>query len=404
MTDDFIITDISASRMLQEKLEMFTWNDNIYNNDREDPDWQRLYSQIYVTNIVLEEIMETSGDADVKAQLVGEAKVHRALAYFALANMHGLHYNPATAANNLAVPLRLGTDLENVDLSRASVQEIYALIIADIESAIEDLPETPKDNSFKHRPSKISAYTLLARIYLYMTEYEKSRDAANSALAINSTLKDYNLFTERSFFGNVIVYDLNRGYDDDEIIWLKASGNRFTTLIASNELYDLFEPNDLRSSRFGPTFDLTFIPDFESYALGAYLINGYKGSGFTVPEILLMRAECNVRLGQTSLAVNDLNTLREKRFATDAYTPITSTAQNEVLELVKRERRMELAGNGLRFFDIKRYNEFDNANITLTRTLNGKNFTLAPGSNNWAIPIGQKYILQNPEMGQNIRD
>lgn len=114
-----------------------------------------------------------------------------------------------------------------------------------------------------------------------------------------------------------------------------------------------------------------------------------------------MRAECNARKGNYALAMNDVNTIREKRYTKGTYTALSASNAVEALEIVKEERRRELAFRGLRWFDLKRYNVYDDANISLSRTIEGVEYRLEANSNRWAFPIGMKYILKNPEIIQN---
>ncbi|MDO5980352.1 RagB/SusD family nutrient uptake outer membrane protein [Flavivirga spongiicola] len=398
MSDDFPMSDFNDEHYFGvTDVRRGTWADNIFELNEEDPDWKNLYGQIYPANITIEEVMTaTNGTEAEKLQLLAEAKVHRAYSYFALVNMYALHYGP-DASSTPGVPLRLDSSFKG-DLSRVPVQKIYDLMVEDIKASISNLPDVPETRFHSHRPSKVSAYALLARVLLYMGLYDDALDAATESLKIKNTLIDYNVL---GFSRNVLrLHDLE---NDIEVLWRKQTPKIHASLTASDELYNLYEADDLRQRLYIASIDYWGSPE-EGYLLPAYTRRNYRGLGFTVAEMLLTRAECNVRLNNTGLAVGDLNLLREKRYITGTHTPITSTDKDEVLDLVKKERRLELAGNGLRFFDLKRYNQFDNANISLTVTHNGTIHTLPPGGNNWAIPIAQKYIVSTPEIGENIRD
>ncbi|APU09011.1 hypothetical protein A5M85_01500 [Cellulophaga lytica] len=398
MSDDFAINDKTLNQFGAQTVRAYTWDNNLYLSNEEDGDWANLYGQIYPTNIIIEEIMSaTNGSNQEKLQILAEAKVHRAFCYFALVNLYGLHYN-SNAASNPGVPMRLDSNLEGADLSRKSVQEVYNLIVEDLESSISNLPDLPESNNHKHRPSKASAYAFLARVYLFMAEYDKALSAANSSYKIYNTINNYNNY---DFYFDVL--NLDKQQDDKQLLWTKISPSTYSLLIASDELYSMYTDDDLRKSMFSPISFLFGIPE-DGYVLGTPFFTNYRGSGFTVPEVLLMRAECNARLNNLEQALADINLIRENRFVQGTYAPITSTDKDEVIKIVKEERRMELVGSGLRFFDLKRYNEFDNANITLTRELNGQTYTLQANGNNWAIPIAQKYIDATPEIGNNIRD
>lgn len=399
LSDDFTIKDETYFLYGGVEINEYTWQDNRYAPNEEDGDWSNLYGQIYVTNLVIEEVMDAkNGTESEKLALMAEAKVHRAYAYFTLANLYGLHYNLQTATTNTAVPLRLGTEIVGVDFSRASVAEVYDLVIEDITGALNNLPDMPVSSFYNHRPSKASAYALLSRVYLYQGVYDKALETASKSLALHNVINDFNRF------GEVLgVLKLDETEEDKQLLWNKAAISPYGLLIASDDLFNLYEDNDIRRKLFGSLEDIFGIAVPGNVLAYPFFINS-RAMGFTVPEVILTKAECNARLGNTAEAVSGLNKLREKRFKDGTYTPITSTDQAEVLKLVKKERRMEFPGSGLRYFDLKRYNELDNANITLTRVLNGQTYTLNANGKNWAIPIAQKYILETPELGENIRD
>ena len=101
------------------------------------------------------------------------------------------------------------------------------------------------------------------------------------------------------------------------------------------------------------------------------------------------------------IPIGTLNTIRKNRYLTAAFVNLDQSAytQAQVLDLVKEERRRELWGKGLRWFDLKRYNALDNAGISITRFFSGDK--LMPSDKEWVLPIGELYISMNPEIIQN---
>lgn len=399
-SDDVMVTDNLSANFPEgtPDTNIFTWNDNIFTPDQEDGDWQSLYSHIYAANIVIEEILDaTNGTLEEKLALKAEAQAHRAFAYFVLVNLYGVHYNAASVSSDLAVPLRLGTEIVGVEFPRATVEEVYSVILNDLNEALDYLPNNPE---FIHRPSKAGVYGLLARIYLYMGDFQNAWDASDKALQLSNTLVDFNTYPDWFFPG--IMNPGRFPEDDDEIIWHKASNNTFSFRVASNDLLNLIAPNDQRRRRFAAPF-LFGLGGTESIYTTGYARN-FKEIGPSVPEMYLTRAECSARLGNLSDALSDLNALREMRVDTGTFTPFASTDQSEILNWVKTERRLELLMKGHRFFDLKRYNVYDTPKIDLTHVFNGTTYTLTANSPNWAFPIAQKYILQNPEIGENVRE
>jgi len=120
--------------------------------------------------------------------------------------------------------------------------------------------------------------------------------------------------------------------------------------------------------------------------------------------MLLTRAEALARIGgaaNLTSAIADLNYLRVNRYITGTHLDYIAANYNkeQVIQLILNERRRELWGNGLRWFDLKRLNAIENANITIKR--NFTNDMLPPGDVHWVMPIGKKYINQSPEIIQN---
>lgn len=395
VTDDIDLRDdFIGSSYGESSVNAYKFEDHIYLESEEDGSMNTVYSVIYLCNTVINEVLETAGDEDEKKMLYAEAKVHRAFSYLKLVNLYAKQYDPATAATDLGVPMRFQAEL-NGSLARGTVQEAYDLILNDINEVYEYLPDTPDQ---LWRPSKASASALLARTYLIMGDFTNALKYADMSLGLYTYLTDYNDLPGHSWYPNLL--DMGRRYQNKEQLLLKKPTSDYPLTYPSQEFMDLFDKtNDLR---------YTGKIDFEWSAPGTSLYYYYYGStgspyGLTVPEMLMVRAECNARAGNTTLAMDDVNLLRKNRIATAAYIDLAAADAAEALTIVKEERRRELAFMGIRYFDIRRYNAYDNANISIVHPVNGENFTLAPGDNKWVLPFARKYILKNPEIEQNPR-
>jgi len=394
-TDDVSISDEGYDNNYGLTTQsVYTWAEKFYLDEQEDGVWSSLYSQIYVCNVVISEVLDTEGDKDAKNELYAEAKVQRAFAYFLLTNIYGKHYNKATAATDLSVPLNKEPVIEG-DLHRSTVAEVYKLIEDDIAEVIDFLPET---SDLNHRPTKASTYALLSRVLLYKGDYENSKIAADKCLAITDFLYDYNALGKNAWYNTVV--DLPKNAFNKEVLLNKGATNRYALIYPSNDLKSVYSDDaDLRWKGYT-------IPEwFPPYTNLVYIMEHMVGRqlGLTVSEVMLNKAECLTRVGDYNEAINILNTIREKRFETGKYVALAASDRDDAILKVKEERRRELAFRGLRWFDLKRYNTNDNANITLKRTVKGKDYILAPNSPRWVFPIAKKYIIKNPEIKQNPR-
>ncbi len=235
-----------------------------------------------------------------------------------------------------------------------------------------------------------------------MGDFETAREAADNALSIHNTLLDYNTVPDWFLPG---IIQLPEFPNQPEIFWFKESADEFRTLPMSEELVGLIEENDQRR-RFKIPY-LLFGLQGDGFFNGLAFPNGYRFTGFSTPELFLIRAETNARLNNLEMAVQDLNTLRMNRFDTETYEPLTldGLSAEDVLKLVKKEKRIEYMAMGQRLFDLKRYNVYDTEKTDIIHILpDGETFTLQANSKNWAVPIAPKYILENPEIGENDRD
>lgn len=361
--------------------------------DQDDPDWTLFYKQIYVCNTIISEVRNSKGGtSQQKEQIRSQALVQRAYAYLMLVNSYARHYDKSTATTDPGVPLLLTPDLF-ASLQRASVQAVYDQIMADLKEAAAVLPD---QSIITLLPSATAAYALMARAALYMADYESAAAYADSALARQSTLIDL-----RSYASSTTSFP--QIYQDPEIILAKTVAVS-PVYALSTDLLQLFEPGDLRYELYtndGANFEWTPFPGRGYWRTRLSNTNAYTGPG--VPEMMLIHAEADARKGRTAAALRTLNKLREKRFTTDTYADLTANSADEALRLVVDERRRELMGSGLRWFDQKRLNREPAFARTVTRRFLGTIYTLEPNSNRYLFPIPSKNIQFNPEISQNPR-
>jgi len=374
----------------------YTWADRIYGTEVEDSDWGNLYKQMFICNTVTEGVMDSKeGTAELKQQVMAAAKVHRAFIYFTLVNMYAKQYDPATAANDPGVPLVLQPKFMT-DLTRASVQNIYAQIKKDLTEALPALPNRP---DFISNPSKAAAYSIMARVLLNTREFPEAKRYADLALAIQNTLLDLN-----SFKNGATTFPL-KFQNPEEIFFKRISNAQVSAPVsaATTALYD--QMNDLRYSLYltPPPFNGSNFTTGMGYNKHRIVNDGiYVGP--SVPEMMLIKAECEARADNVTAATDILNVLRRKRYNTTNYNAdLTAASGTEALRFVIDERRREFVGKGFRWFDQRRLSKDAGLVATVTRTFLGQTYTLEPGSNRYTYAIADKYITQNPEIIQNPR-
>jgi len=117
--------------------------------------------------------------------------------------------------------------------------------------------------------------------------------------------------------------------------------------------------------------------------------------------MMLIKAECQARTGQTAQAMNLVNTLRKNRVLATAFVPQEASSANDALVKVINERRREFCFRMLRWWDMRRLKNDPLFQKTITRTFNGVTYTLAPDSKRYVLPIAQYLVKLNPEIIPN---
>ncbi|UYQ94147.1 RagB/SusD family nutrient uptake outer membrane protein [Chitinophaga horti] len=400
MNDDMDIADpILQQRITNTNRMAYTWSENLY-GDLNDADWDRYYKMIYTANQITDAVMESEGGTeDQKRAIHAEARMFRAAAYLDLVNIYAKHYNEATAATDLGVPMLLKAQFEGVDMRRATVKAVYTQIVKDLVEAIPFLPSQPFRNN---EGSQMGAYGLLTRAHLYMGAYDDARRYADSALARNNQLLNLAPFVSGAFYPTK--------QNNPEYLFARGINTSFSHFTMSASLQALFTPQDLRWRVYtvdGGSYPISPVFTGRGYFRQRLVLVGDHVGGLQigpdVPEMMVTKAECLARAGKTQEAVDVLNELRKSRFLPADYQLLTAATPDDALRLSLEERRKEMMWNGTRWFDQKRLNLEARFAQTMTRVYLGETYTLAPNSNRYVFPISTKYIQMNPEIEQNPR-
>jgi len=381
-------------------VNAYDFKDELYDVTEDDQDWNIAYSALYIYNTVLAGI-ESNKESDIKKknQLKGEALVHRAFTYLILVNQYARHYS-STADTDPGVPMPLKPDI-NALLPRSTVKAVYAQIEKDLLEAADILPET---STYTYRPNKAGAFGVLARMYLYIGDWAKTYEYANKAFLLSNLIYDFNnlaYLTPSNRVASQITGYPSSSVDKKNSVFYKyftKVGAFNYNFLLSDDQYALFAPGDLRET-FGTTDK-----DYYGKALpGIGVLENkpvydYNNGGITTQELILTRAEALARTGKLGDALTDLNTLRKKRFTPATYADLQSTDPVTVLDLVLKERRIELAFTGLRLADIKRLN-LEGRNISVKHGT----VTVGPNDPRLVFPIPSKILSLNPNIVQNVR-
>lgn len=381
--DDIYLTEANFNTMAEESdKRLYTWQPDYVSGS----DWKSVYNRINIFNNVLFNIEHYQ--IPMADNVKGQALVFRAGAYLEAAQIWCLAYDPATADQDLGLPLRLDPDM-NIPSVRSTLKQTYSQIISDLHAA---LPLLPQQQIAASRPSRVTALGFLSRAYLFMGDYANALKYGLQALEINSQLMNFNTLNTNASYP---VPNLNV----EVLLPTSMSYNAFLTVTTAKipeTVYESYHENDLRKSIF-----------FRKNSEGEALFRGnYGGSSgrmncLATDEIYLIAAESYAHLDRPSDAMIWLNALLITRWKTGTYIPLSSNNAADALIKIREERRKELLFRGLRWADLKRYNK-EGAEITLTRTLNGKTYTLPPNDLRYAIAIPEE-VIEMTGMPQNPR-
>lgn len=416
MTDDVYVCYIDESWLtfgyyyaFAYSQNLYTFKDQIFDESETDGLWTYSYRRINTYNIVISSVLDSKGGAESEKKVImGEALTGRAYEYLQLINAYAKTYDTSTASTDLGLPLLTSGELFIGEHTRVSVQAVYDQIEEDLFNAVDLLNDRP--NHSIYRASKPAAYGLLARMYLYMSNYEKALEYSEKCLSYNSRLlnfNDYNVINSNSYSKRI---DLPHGVDSEENIYLRLPNleySQFAEYYVSDDLVSMFDKDTDRRWHLYYTDRFMGIPTEHYFWIPLIYIN----IGIATPEMYLIAAECAVRTGNFTKAQNYMNSFRNNRYTT--HTQITSTDEETMLHEIFAERRRELAFFGLnRFFDLKRLNKDSRFAKTIIHKLEGEDesgnpvdmtFTLPPNDNKYALPISHKVMQYNPNMKQNPR-
>lgn len=412
-------TTLGFGMMTLADQEAFKWADDIYLSTNTDSEIAAMVKQVYLYNKVIKEVMSSTGGTEAqKKSILAEALTGRAWVHFLLVNLYGKPYNAATAKTDLASPLFMNADVTQTSFSRATVQQLYDQIIADLNEAI---PLLPANISNRARAAKPTAQAILGKVYMYMQQWQEASPLLNAFIAAlpaattNVGLYDYH--KEFATGGTFLPIDPMYGPSrlmvdmDKEVAYMKSGqriyGAGLDGVILSAATAALFTASDERLKFYSTETWLTF----ETYPNGMRRAWGqsYANFGVTVPDMYLLAAECKARLGQTAEAAEDLKNFRLTRVsAADAPVP-AAIAGNKIslLKYVMEERIREMAITGERWFDMRRLSVDSDLAGTVGHThtvvdIKGNitaTYTLKPERLTMRFPI---YVMDNnPGMTNN---
>ena len=311
--------------------------------------WTSAYTVILRANNIINSSLTGTENID---QYKGEALAIRALMYFDLVRWFATPYNDDPSALGVPIITSFNPDLKP---GRNTVAEVYTQIQSDLTQAYNLMTKYTNSSQF----SKYAARALQAKVYLTMGDYPNALTAAldviNNGGFTPLTAANHTEFWEDPIINTDKVETLFEVSSDavnnlafDALGYLYSQGGNYGDLLMSDELYDLFEPTDVRLELY-PTGErpagvpAIFVEKYPS-------LEGDRNDSkvLRLAEMYLIAAEASYPTNEAD-ALMYLNFVRERRNA----TPIVASG-SALFEAIIEERRMELAFEGDRYHDLQR--------------------------------------------------
>lgn len=414
--DDVAAIQSLLNNSTTREQRLFRWEDEVYEPSENAPELDGFMTNIYLYNKIINEVMMAEGPEQQRRSLRAEALAGRAWVYFHLINYYGKPYNAATAATDPGFPLVSTTDVTQMNFTRASVEEVYARIVSDLEAAVPDLPERLLSRMRMSRPF---GKAMLGKVYMFMQKFDKAlpllndafNDLAGSALPVrlynyNQTFATGGAFLPIQTLGGP-TYPSSSA--NEENIFARQFSNVYSffnnTFVLAPAATKLFKSSDLRLKFFvNRQFPSGALPAGTLRRIGQNLTQ----TGVTLPDLYLLRAECKVRNNDLPGAVEDVFMLRKNRMPEADASVAADTAADKMrlLHFILEERTREFAVQGYRWLDMRRLSVDPLFNgITFTHQAfaadgSAVTYTLRPGRLLLRFP--PKIMEQNPGMPNNL--
>jgi len=341
--------------------------------------WLAGYTAINDVNNVLSALSVV--DSSKRDRVEGEAKFIRATVLFDLVRLYAKNWSDGDPATNEGVPIVLVPTASITaanQVKRDKVADVYVQVLKDLADAEAKIPAK---NGFY--ASKVSAAALEARVYLQKGDYTNAVQAANRAITVGTA----NGFALKSAYADAFPNNVSANTSEDVFamqVTTSSGTNSFQTFFSANSRGDiqinpahtaLYETGDARLTLFYTSGGSKYTGKFDYLYGNVHIIR--------LAEMYLTRAEANFRLGTTTgdSPLNDVNLIRAR-----VKLPAL-TAPQLTLAAILKERKLELAFEGIALHDIKR--------------TQGAVGALPWNSPKLIYPIPIREIRANPNLSQN---
>lgn len=397
------VFDSGMSETLQKNEQNYNWEIQTETNniDTQAYYWDACYTAIAHANTALQAIEDLGNPSSLNPQK-GEALLARAYSHFMLVSFWSKRYDPATASTTIGIPYVTKPETELLpQYKRNSVQEVFDYIQKDIEEGLPYITNGYKEPKFHF--NKDAAKAFASRFYLIKGDWNRvialSNDLGSKPVGKLRDFASYDLMSpddQRVSYAssaaqtNLLIVSAN------SIVGRSAyqsrfylSGDRYpeilgssTSLFGKSWLYNFYSYNSSTT---------VFMPKFYEYFKYTNVTAGI-GEPYVAEvllsndEFFLNRIEAHVMAGQISLANDELEYFLSTRtvgynastdklteatvvakypVVADEYTPFytMTPVQTSYIKAIAETRRRDFIHEGMRWFDVKRFNIIVNHEI-----------------------------------------
>lgn len=376
----------------------YNWFSIVYNNQFL-PDYRQVYhywryfiNAISCSNKLINALQEVKDRTDEQNRYLAIAYAFRAMNYLDMARMY--EYLPTDATLPISI---LGKDVTNLTVPiitevlvndglisekpRATRQEMASFILNDLEMAQSMMPK--KAVTDKRVPGYVAILGLKARLGMWIGNYQLAESASAEAISLNyntplqsseilDVLNGFNCLTPSSWIWGAQSTEDN--WYNSWGSWMSSEADGYTSVgvqpiipvslyneIGSEDprkqLYRVTGNEPVRSDSYCNYDDLSQYSSLKFRAYGENCGDYYKAAFplMRIEELILINAEAKVRLGEVSEGKSEL-VIFVKKYRDSNYS-CAATSEDEVIDAIFEQKRIELWGEGQIYFDYKRLNK-----------------------------------------------
>jgi len=365
-------------------------------------------------NTIINAVDAAQGSVASKNLIKGQALVYRAFCHFQLVQLYAKRYVKGTVNSQPGIPIIL--EVNNEKLPRSTVEEVYSQINKDLDAALQLLVGYTKPNN-SHLDLRV-AQGLKARVALVQGNWSVAADFASKARAGKNlmTIAEYgsgfNNYNNQEWMWGSYINELQT--ESFANFGAYMSRNFSSTVIRScpkainSKLFNLIPTTDVRSTIFSRTGlhpNIVLVSSAQKFPFTSqkFLSVSTGDSRCDVPymraaEMFLIEAEAKANLGAPDAAQILFNLVSKRD---PAYVLSTKTG-TDLLNEIYFQRRIELWGEGFRFFDLKRTNSpLDRTGAQHNTTITAGVMSVPANDKRWQLVFPLSEIQVNPLIIQN---